>query len=224
LQHDPIPLHAYGTITLSSVAFQQTSASSGLDRIRCKQNPTSPLHYCSDSVWTGPLSLAATYGISFDFFSSCYSDVSFRRVRVPQRERKESRRILFTKSHSGILGSTDACSYPRHIAACHALHRLPSLAIHQTASARRMITLSTNAYATCARRSSQAEQKLATSFDSRRPPSRSASLLFSPTRRDWQGLTCHPSKNGKLTRAFSFLDSQKANRLPPNARNFFLRR
>jgi hypothetical protein len=148
----------------------------------------------------------------------------FAEFAFPKRERKESFGILFTKSHSGILGSTDACSYPRHIAACHALHRLPSLAIHQTASARRMITLSTNAYATCARRSSQAEQKLATSFDSRRPPSRSASLLFSPTRRDWQGLTCHPSKNGKLTRAFSFLDSQKANRLPPNARNFFLRR
>ena len=37
------------------------------------------------------------------------------------------------KSHSGILGSTAACAYPRLIAACHALHRLPSLVIHQIA-------------------------------------------------------------------------------------------
>jgi hypothetical protein len=42
-------------------------------------HPTSLLHYCSDSVWTMPLSLAATYGISIDFFSSCYSDVSVRK-------------------------------------------------------------------------------------------------------------------------------------------------
>jgi hypothetical protein len=42
-------------------------------------HPTSLLHHCSDSVWTMPLSLAATYGISIDFFSSCYSDVSVRK-------------------------------------------------------------------------------------------------------------------------------------------------
>ena len=35
------------------------------------------------------------------------------------------------KSHSGIPGSTDACSSPRLIAACHALRRRPSRAIHQ---------------------------------------------------------------------------------------------
>jgi hypothetical protein len=79
----------------------------------------------------------------------------FAKVHVPQREQEKPRRDPPTKSHSGILGSTDACSYPRHIAACHALLRLPSQAIHHTASARRMVTFSTNAYATCARRSSQ---------------------------------------------------------------------
>ena len=89
----------------------------------------------------------------------------FPQVHVPQREQEKPRRVPPTKSHSGILGSTDACSYPRHIAACHALLRLPSQAIHHTASARRMVTLSTNAYATYARRSSQAEQTLATSFN-----------------------------------------------------------
>ena len=37
------------------------------------------------------------------------------------------------RSHSGILGSTATCAYPRLIAACHALLRRPSRAIHQTA-------------------------------------------------------------------------------------------
>ncbi len=37
-------------------------------------------------------------------------------------------------SHSGILGSKAACASPRHIAACRALPRHPSRAIHQTAS------------------------------------------------------------------------------------------
>lgn len=37
-------------------------------------------------------------------------------------------------SHSGIPGSTAACASPRHIAACRALRRRPSRAIHQAAS------------------------------------------------------------------------------------------
>ena len=52
-------------------------------------HPTSLLHYCSDSVWTMPLSLAATYGISIDFFSTRYSDVSFRRGSRSQREQEK---------------------------------------------------------------------------------------------------------------------------------------
>jgi hypothetical protein len=36
-----------------------------------------------DSVWANPLSLAANNGISIDFSSSWYSDVSFPRVCVP---------------------------------------------------------------------------------------------------------------------------------------------
>lgn len=36
-----------------------------------------------DSVWTDPLSLAVNNGISIDFSSSWYSDVSFPRVCVP---------------------------------------------------------------------------------------------------------------------------------------------
>ncbi len=37
------------------------------------------------------------------------------------------------KSHSGISGSKAACAYPELIAACHALPRRPSQAIHQVA-------------------------------------------------------------------------------------------
>lgn len=39
------------------------------------------------------------------------------------------------KSHSGIWGSTAACTYPQHFVACHALPRRPSQVIQQTAFA-----------------------------------------------------------------------------------------
>ncbi len=38
-------------------------------------------------------------------------------------ERHMFRRTCDKKSHSGILGSTAACAYPRHFAACRALRR-----------------------------------------------------------------------------------------------------
>ena len=43
----------------------------------CMSLPVSPL---PDRVWPPPLSLATTHGISFDFSSSAYLDVSLRRV------------------------------------------------------------------------------------------------------------------------------------------------
>ena len=54
-------------------------------------------------------------------------------------EHQDTLRYLDRKSYSGIFGSKAACAYPKLIAACHALHRLSSLAIHQTASARQRI-------------------------------------------------------------------------------------
>ena len=36
-----------------------------------------------DTVWANPLSLAATYGVSVDFLSSGYLDVSVPRVALP---------------------------------------------------------------------------------------------------------------------------------------------
>ena len=137
-------------------------------RLGCKRCRHTPHLYCIATAiqfglfrFRSPL-IAVSQLISFPLATQMFP---FAEVHVPQREQAEPRRVLLTKSHSGILGSTDTCSYPRHIAACHALLRLPSLAIHHTASARRMITLSTNAYATYARRSLQAEQTLATSFN-----------------------------------------------------------
>lgn len=42
--------------------------------------PTTPMS--KTLVWALPVSLAATQGISFDFFSSAYLDVSVRRVSL----------------------------------------------------------------------------------------------------------------------------------------------
>ena len=43
-----------------------------------------PELYCYSSVWALPLSLATTYGISVDFFSSGYLDISVHQVRFQQ--------------------------------------------------------------------------------------------------------------------------------------------
>ena len=86
-----------------------------------------------DSVWTFPFSLAVTKGILVSFFSSTYYDVSVQWVPSPILECRGSQRNSNEKSHSGILGSTAACAYPRHFATCRALRQRSSLAIHQTA-------------------------------------------------------------------------------------------
>ena len=79
------------------------------------------------AVWAPPRSLAATGGISFDFFSCRYLDGSlpcvFRRYAILFTQR----RIPFQACglpHSDIRGSWDVCSSPRLFAACHVLHRL----------------------------------------------------------------------------------------------------
>lgn len=84
----------------------------------------------ADSVWALPFSLAATSGISIDFFSTSYSDASLRTVRPPKRKAREFKE----RPHSEIPGSTVACTYPGLIAACHVLHHFPSRVILQPAS------------------------------------------------------------------------------------------
>ena len=77
-------------------------------------------------VWPSPLSLATTRGISVDFFSSRYLDVSV--PGVPHVTLWIH--VTFHDSspwefpHSEIRGSKLICSSPRLIAACHVLHRL----------------------------------------------------------------------------------------------------
>src|SRR5919199_1604404 len=52
----------------------------------------------TDSVWALPVSLAATNGISIDFFSSSYSDASLRTVRPPKRKQGSVKRDLIRTS------------------------------------------------------------------------------------------------------------------------------
>ena len=77
-------------------------------------------------VWAPPLSLAATRGITFVFFSSGYLDVSVHRVppvklwihlTVPEV-------LSGGFPHSDIRGSMDICSSPRLFAAYHVFLRL----------------------------------------------------------------------------------------------------
>ena len=137
-RHNPLPSEPTGISPSMSGLFRPLRP--GRKRTAYAFNITLHLRQITlpDSVWTLPFSLAANQGISIDFSSSSYSDVSFRRVRVPRREHRDTFRHPSRKSHSGILGSKAACAYPRLIAACHALHSPSSQAIHQVASARRM--------------------------------------------------------------------------------------
>ena len=78
------------------------------------------------AVLPAPLSLATTRGISVDFFSSGYLDVSV--PRVPHVTLWIH--VTFHGSspwgfpHSEICGSKLICSSPQLIAACRVLHRL----------------------------------------------------------------------------------------------------
>ncbi len=64
---------AYGTLTLCGRTFQYRSATLRQPEMR---GPTTPGRVAPDRVWALPFSLAATLGISIDFFSSRYLDVS----------------------------------------------------------------------------------------------------------------------------------------------------
>ena len=87
-----------------------------------------PLPHKSFLLWFGllPHSLAATWGISFDFFSSGYLDVSVHRVPgvwlCIHHTSTEGYSARFP--HSDISGSKDICSSPKLFAAYHVFHRL----------------------------------------------------------------------------------------------------
>ena len=77
-------------------------------------------------VWPLPRSLATTDGISVDFFSSPYLDVSVQ--AVPHRNLWIQLRLTEYCSagfpHSEICGLSLICSSPQLIAACRVLRRL----------------------------------------------------------------------------------------------------
>ncbi len=80
------------------------------------------------SVWPVPLSLATTYGISFDFSSWGYWDVSVHLVSPRKAMDSLYAEWVFNSSgfpHSEICGSKCMCHSPQLIAACHVLHRRP---------------------------------------------------------------------------------------------------
>ena len=83
--------------------------------------------YCYSSVWALPLSLATTYGISVDFFSCGYLDVSVPHVSLCYTMDSCNSTWAFTSGgfpHSEICGSMAICASPQLIAAYHVLHRL----------------------------------------------------------------------------------------------------
>ena len=72
------------------------------------------------SVWPAPRSLATTCGISFDFFSSAYLDVSVQQVPFPSGMTVASRVPPF--GYLRIISLI--CSSPQLFAACRVLLRL----------------------------------------------------------------------------------------------------
>ena len=87
-----------------------------------------------------PLSLIATRGISVDFFSSGYLDISVPRVRLAHLwiQCAITNVVLVGFPHSEIPGSKSVSDSPRLIAGSHVLHRLqlprhpPNALVHLT--------------------------------------------------------------------------------------------
>ena len=84
--------------------------------------PYNPARASTPAVWAGPLSLAATRGVTLVFLSSDYWDVSVRRVRLRRpADAAPSRGGL---PHSDTHGSMAVRASPWSFAACRVLHRL----------------------------------------------------------------------------------------------------
>ncbi len=66
--------------------------------------PYNPARASTPAVWAGPLSLAATRGVTLVFLSSDYWDVSVRRVRLPLRGCRASARRVAPFGHLRING------------------------------------------------------------------------------------------------------------------------
>ena len=109
---------AYGAVTRSGAPFQAPSATRSSSS-HCR--PYNPARASTPAVWAGPLSLAATRGVTVVFLSSDYLDVSVRRVGNLIRLAGLPPAGF---PHSGIRGSKAVRASPRLFAACRALLRL----------------------------------------------------------------------------------------------------
>ena len=111
---------AYGAFTLFGRLSQNLSARFAESIMRSEPRSA------RTPVWALPRSLAATYGITFVFFSSGYLDVSVHRVPFHTLWIgvwiHEGFSCRFP--HSDICGSMDICSSPQLFAAYHVFHRL----------------------------------------------------------------------------------------------------
>ena len=114
-----LPRFVYRALTV----FGRPSHAVRLDSSSLRQSL--PLRI-NPKVWPPPRSLATTFGISFDFSSSPYLDVSVREVPLVQLwihcTITDSSSAWFP--NSDICGSTLICSSPQLFAACHVLLRL----------------------------------------------------------------------------------------------------
>ena len=116
---------AYGAFTLSGRSSQTVRLRSVVRRLP-RRRPTTP-HTSPHAVWAPPRSLAATGGISFDFFSCGYLDGSLPRVSLPHTISFMCGCSPFQVSglpHSETPASSDVCSYTGLFAACRVLPRL----------------------------------------------------------------------------------------------------
>ena len=87
-----------------------------------RRPPYNPARASTPAVWAGPLSLAATRGVTLVFLSSDYWDVSVRRVRL--RHAADAAPSRGGLPHSDTRGSEAARASPRTFAACRVLPRL----------------------------------------------------------------------------------------------------
>ena len=101
------------------------------------------------SVWPLPRSLATTSGISVDFFSSPYLDVSVQAVPLIHLfiQCMMYELLSYGLLHSDIFGSKRACHSPKLFAAYRVLHRLlmprhPPCALISLNSLRRIMSCS----------------------------------------------------------------------------------
>ena len=111
---------AYGAFTLSGRLSLNRSAK--LEESIMQSEPRS----ARTSVCPLPISLAATFGIDFSFFSSPYLDVSVQAVPIHDLWIGSWMVWVFHTGfpHSEISGSQAMCASPKLIAAYHVLHRL----------------------------------------------------------------------------------------------------